>query len=54
MVNGQDRKIWQFSSNKFWNKIGCFVSAPTFGIGGSRLWYKEEAKKISGKKRDIC
>ena len=27
------------------------VSAPTFGLGGSRLWEKEEEKNISGKKR---
>ena len=31
-------------------KIGGF-SDPTFGLGGSRLWEKEDAQKISGKKR---
>ena len=37
MVNGRSWKIWQFSSNAFWNSIGCLVSAPTFGLGGSRM-----------------
>ena len=34
MVNGWDRKVWQFSSNEFWKNIGCLVSAPNFGLGG--------------------
>ena len=31
-------KVRRFSSNEFWNNIGCLVSDPTFGLGGSRLW----------------
>ena len=38
MVNGQNRKFRQFSSNEFWKNIGCLVSAPTFFLGVSRLW----------------
>ena len=30
-------------------KIGCLLSASTFGLGGSRLWKKD--MKIRGKKR---
>ena len=41
MVNGQVRNFWRFSSNGFCNNIGCIVSAPTFVIGGSRMWKKE-------------
>ena len=52
-VNVRYRKVRQFSSNEFWKNIGCLVSAPTFGIGGSRLWEKEEDIKISGKKRKL-
>ena len=39
--NVRYRKICRFSSNEFWKNIGCLVSAPTFGLGGSRLWEKE-------------
>ena len=35
--NGGYRKFGQFSSNKFWKNIGCLVSAPSFGLRGSRL-----------------
>ena len=52
MVNGRDQKVWQFSSNEFGKNIGCLVSAPTFDLGGYRLWDKEEAQKMSGKKRN--
>ena len=38
--NGRYRKIHWFSSNEFWKNIVCLVSASTFGLGGSRLWYK--------------
>ena len=41
----------QFSSNEFWNNIGCLVSDPTFGLWESRIREKEEDIKISGKKR---
>ena len=53
MVKGnvRYRKVRRFSSSGFWENIGCLVSAPTFGLGGSRLWEKEEGKKLSGKKR---
>ena len=36
--NGQFRKLQRFSRNKLWKNIGCFLSAPTFGLEGSRLW----------------
>ena len=26
------------SRKKLWKNIGCLLSAPTFGFGGSRLW----------------
>ena len=45
-------KVRCFSSYEFWKNIGCLVSAPTFGIGGSRLWEKEEELKLSGKKKN--
>ena len=51
--NGRYQFFCRFSSNEFWKNIGCLVSAPTFGIGGSMLWEKEEDIKISGKKRKI-
>ena len=35
--NGWYQKICRFSSNAFWKKIGCLISDPTFGFGGSRL-----------------
>ena len=40
MVNVRARKFWRFSSNEFWKNIDCLVSAPTFGLGGSRMWEK--------------
>ena len=40
MVNTQARKVWRFSGNEFCKNICCLVSAPTFGIGGSRIWDK--------------
>ena len=45
------RKVCRFSSSEFWKNIGCLVSAPTFGLGGSRLWDKKEDLKLSGNKR---
>ena len=47
--NGQFWKLQRFSRNKFWKNIECLLSAPTFGIGGSRLW--EKYPRISGEKR---
>ena len=49
--NVRYRKVRRFSSCEFWKNIGCLVSAPIFGLGGSRLWEKEEEQKLSGKKR---
>ena len=46
-------KFGGFQSNEFWKKTGCFVSAPKFGIGRSRLLEKDDAQKIIGKKRKI-
>ena len=45
--NVRYRKFRPFSSCEFWKNIGCLVLAPTFGIGGSRLWEKEEEQKLS-------
>ena len=36
-VNVRYRKVCRLSRNEFWKNIGCLVSAPTFGLGGSRL-----------------
>ena len=47
VMNGRYRKVWQFSRNEFWKNIGCLVSAHTSGIGGSTMWDKKEAQKIS-------
>ena len=51
MVKVRARKFWRFSSNEFWKNVGCLVSAPTFGLVGSRLTEKKEAQKKSAKKR---
>ena len=48
--NVRYRKVCWFSSNEFWKNIGCLVSAPNFGLGGSRLWNKEEEINLSGNK----
>ena len=45
------QKVRRFSSNEFWENISCLVSDPTFGLGGLRLWEKEEEINLSGKKR---
>ena len=50
-VNVWYRKVRRFSGNEFWKNIGCLISAPTFGLGGSRLWEKGEDLKLIGKKR---
>ena len=52
--NGRHRKSRWFSINEFWDNIGCLFSDPTFGIGVSSLWEKEEGINISGKKRKRC
>ena len=49
--NVRYRNVCPYSSNEFWKNIGCLVSAPTFGIGGSRLWDKEYEINLSLKKR---
>ena len=49
--NVRYRKFRRCSSCEFWKNIGCRISVPTFSLGGSRLWYKEEEQKLSGKKR---
>ena len=43
------QKLCRFSRNEFWKSVGCLLSAPTFVIGGSKLWEKDT--KIYGKKR---
>ena len=47
--NGQFWKIRRFSRNKLCKNIGCLLSAPKFGLGGSRLLEKD--LNTSGKKR---
>ena len=37
MVKGRARKVWIFSINEFWKNSCCLISAPTFGLWGSRL-----------------
>ena len=49
--NVRYRKVRRFSNCEFWKNIGFLVSAPTFGLWGSRLWEKEEELKLSAKKR---
>ena len=39
MVKGWARKVQRFLIHSFWKSIGCLVLAPTFGLGGLRLWY---------------
>ena len=50
-VNVRYQKVCRFSRNGFWRNIGCLISAPTFGLEGSRLWDKEGALNLSKKKR---
>ena len=52
--NVRYREVRRFSRCEFWKNICCLVSAPIFGLGGSRLWEKEEDLKQSGKKRKRC
>ena len=49
--NGRYQNIRWFSSNEFWKNIGCLVSDPTFGLGGSKPWEKEEDIRTSGNNR---
>ena len=49
--NVRYQEVRRISRNEFWKNICCLVSAHIFGLGGSRLWDKEEDIKISGKKR---
>ena len=51
--NVRNRNVCWFFINEFWKNIGCLVSVHTFGIGGSRLWEKEEDIQLSGKERNI-
>ena len=46
--NGLFWKLRKFSRNEFWKSIGCLLSAPNFGFGGSKLWEKDP--RIIGKK----
>ena len=52
--NVRYRKVCRFYINEFWKNIGCLVSHPTFGIGGLRLWEKEEDINITVKKKNRC
>ena len=49
--NVRYRNVCRVFSNEFWKNIGCLISTPNFGLGGSRLWYKEEDINTSGKKK---
>ena len=49
--SGRYQKFRPFSSNELWKNIRCLVSDPTFGLGGLRLWEKEEDINIIGNKR---
>ena len=40
--NVRYRNVRRFSISEFLKNIGCLVSVPTFGLGGSMLWQKEE------------
>ena len=40
--DGQYQKVCRFSRDVFLKNIGCLVSDPTFGLGGSRMWEKEK------------
>ena len=51
MVNGRYQKVRRFSSNEFWENIGCLVSATNFDIVGSRMWEKGEGKKYKHKEQ---
>ena len=49
-----NRRCWKprwFSRNKFWKNIGCLLSAPTFGLRGSRLWEKDTGLSGNNSKR---
>ena len=53
MVNRRYQKVCRLSRNEFWRNISCLVSAHSFSIVRSRLWDKEEAIFISGKKKNM-
>ena len=46
-------KVWRFSSNKFWNNIGCLIFDPNFGLGGSRIWEEVEETDKWKEREDI-
>ena len=50
--NVRYQKVCRFPSNEFWKNIRCLVSAPTFGLWGSRLWDKEEDLKLNWKEEE--
>ena len=43
-----------FQENKYWKNIGCLVLDPTFGLGESIMWEKEDYHRICGNKRKGC
>ena len=47
----QYQNFLRFSSNEIRKNIGCLVSDPTFGLGGSMMWEKEEGIRIIVNKR---
>ena len=40
--DGIFEKLRRFSRKQIWRTIGCHISAPTFSLGGSRLWEKDQ------------
>ena len=53
MGKGDIKIFLRFPINEFWKNIGLLVSAPSFGLGGSRLWENKEETKTRKKMR-IC
>ena len=51
--NGRYRNFCRYSRNEFWKNIGCLISAPTSGLGGSSMWEKVNNIYIIEKKRKI-
>ena len=49
--NERYRKVFRFSRNEFLENIVCLISDHTFGLGGSRMWKKEEDINIIENKR---
>ena len=51
--NGKFRKICRFLRNDFWKKIGCLLSAPTFGLGWLILWERYLNVSVRNRERSL-